>query len=642
MFDLFRSRQKAVRYVLSGVLLLIAVSMVVTLIPGYGSSTASNTNDQVLAEIGSTKITAQEMGRQAQRMLGGRMPADMVQTYLPQFIDSRIQQGALVYEFERMGVAATDDEVLWDLQSQFPQLFQNGSLSAQGKQQLEAMLAQQGMTLQDMIDATRSEMTLNKIQNLEYEAAVVTPQEVDEELSRRYTKAKIRYIAFPAAKFHDQVKPTTEEVKAYFEAHRYQYSEPEKHSFTAVVIDQDTIEKSINVTDAQLHAAYSQNIESFRTPERVHVRHILVKTLDKSDAEKKQLLAKAQDILKQVNSGGDFGELAKKYSDDAADKGGDIGWVVRGQTVPEFEKAAFALKPKEISPIITTTYGYHIIQALEREQARVKTFDEVKASLADQLKKNGLSEKMQSVADQVHAALEKNPGSAADIAKQFGVQAISVTNAQPGEAIPTLGVTPEIDGALNSLAINGVTPVLTLPANRLAIVVLTGKTPARASDFNEAESKAREALIALKTSGVADEKAKEAADRIRKGEDIEKVAKSMKLEVTDSSDFSRSDSVEGLGHAALVPDAFTKPIGTVVGPSQIAGRAVVYVVTGQTHADPSKLTAERAAALNDLKKRKGQQDNALFMDSVITKLTADGKVKIHHDAIKRFVASFNQ
>jgi peptidyl-prolyl cis-trans isomerase D len=642
MFDLFRSRQKAVRYVLSGILLLIAVSMVVTLIPGYGSSSATNTDNQVLAEIGSTKITAQEMARDAQRMLGGRMPPDMVETYLPQFIDSRIQQSALVYEFERMGIAATDDEVLWEMMSQFPQLFPNGVLTDQGKNQLEAMLAQQGMTLQDMIDASRSAMTVNKIQNLEYEAAVVTPQEVDAELTRRYDKAKIRYIAFPAAKFHDQVKPSPAEIKAYYDSHRYQYTDPEKRSFEVVVIDQDTIEKSIAITDVQLHAAYSQNMDSFRTPERVHVRHILVKTLDKSDAEKKQLLTKAQDVMKQVKSGADFGDLARKYSEDAADKGGDIGWVVHGQTVAEFEKAAFALKPKETSGIVTTTYGYHIIQVLEREPARVKPFDEVKASLADQLKKNGLSEKMQTVADQVHAALEKAPGSAADVAKQFGVQEISVSKAAPGEAIPGLGVTPEIDGALNSLQKNGVTPVLTLPANRIAVAVLTDKIAPRPADFSESETKARDALIALQSISVADKKAKEAAERLKAGEDLDKVAKSMKLDVTDSADFSRNDSVEGLGHAALVPDAFSKPVGTIVGPNQIAGRSVVFKIVDQKHADTSTLGKERAMAMAELKKRKGVQDNALFMDSVITKLTAEGKVKIHHDAIKRFVASFHQ
>src|SRR5262249_680213 len=153
----------------------------------------------------------------------------------------------------------------------------------------------------------------------------------------------------------------------------------------------------IQVSDQQLRAAYSASMDNFRVPERVHARHILIKTVDKNDAEKKQLLAKAQDVLKQIKAGGDFGELAKKYSDDTgnAAKGGYRDWFVKGQMVPEFEKVAFSLKPKEVSDIVTTTYGYHIVQVLEHEQAHVKPFDEVKTALADELKKQGLSEKMQ-------------------------------------------------------------------------------------------------------------------------------------------------------------------------------------------------------------------------------------------------------
>ncbi len=110
----------------------------------------------------------------------------------------------------------------------------------------------------------------------------------------------------------------------------------------------------------------------------------------------------------------------------------------------------------------------------------MKPFEEVKASLADELKKSGLNEKMQSVAERFTPRWLKSPGSAAEIAKQFAMQEIAVDNVQPGEAIPGLGVTPEIDGALNALQKNGVTPVLTLPANRLAVAVLTNMIPSRA------------------------------------------------------------------------------------------------------------------------------------------------------------------
>jgi peptidyl-prolyl cis-trans isomerase D len=642
MFDLFRSRQKAVRYVLGGILCLIAVSMVVTLIPGYGSTT-NKTDDSILADIGGTKITAQEAAQQAQRVLrGNQIPPDMIEIYLPQFIDQMIQQRALIYEFGRLGLTATDEEVLNSMKIEYQQFFTNGQFT--GKAQLEQMLAQQGLTLQDAVDLSRSGVVLQKIQDLQFASAVVSPKEVEDELKRRFEKSKIEYIAFPPAKFKDEAKASPEEIKAYYETHKFQYAEPEKRSFQVVVIDQDKIEKSINITDAQLRAAYSANMDNFRTPERVHVRHILIKTVDKSDSEKKQLLAKAQDVLKQVKNGGNFEEIAKKSSEDpgSAEKGGDLGWVVRGQMLPEFEKSVFTLKPKETSDIVTTTVGYHIIQVLEREPARVKPFDEAKASLADDLRKQGVTDKMQSVADQVHAALEKSPGSAAQVASQFGVDVVTVNKATAGEAIPTLGVSPEVDSAINGLQKNGVTPVLVLPANRMAVAVLTDKIPQRPSELSEVEAKVRTSVLDGKTITMAQDKAKEAAEKIKAGADMKTVAKSMKLEVTESAVFGRSDSVEGLGHAALVPDAFAKPAGTVIGPVPVQGRTVVYKILERQDADITGHAAERAAILADIRRRKGTSDFALFEDSVVTKLAAEGKVKIYHDAIKRLVTSFHQ
>ena len=643
MFNLFRSRQKTVRYILGGLLLLICVSMVVTLIPGYGTSTGSGNDQTVLAEIGGQNLTAQEASQAAMRQLGGKIDPSVLETYMPQFVDAMVQQRALVYEFKKLGVTATDQEVLNDLEGQFPQFFQNGVFV--GKDQLQAALAQNGTTLQDLIDSTRNDVILAKVQNLQYEAAVVTPREVNEGLQKQFDKARIEYIAFPPAKFRDDVKPTADQLQAYFNQHRYQYMEPEKRSFEVVVLDQDAVEKSINVTDAQLHAAYTSNMDNFRTPERVHVRRILINTLDKSEAEKKQLLAKAEDVLKQLKAGGDFAALAKKYSDDkgSAEKGGDLGWLQRGQAVPQLEQVIFTMKPGQISNVITTDYGYDIAQVLEHEQARVKPFEEVKASIADDLRKQAVSDKMQTMADQLHAALQKSPASAADIAKQFGAQFITVSNATAGSAIPSLGVSPEIDGALNGMTNNGVSQLLTLPANRVAVAVLLHKTPPAQSSFEEAQSKVRDAFVIVQSTEVAKKKADEAAAKIHGGEDLAKVAKAMKLDLTTSVDFTRNDSVEGLGHAALVPDAFTKPAGTVVGPVEISGRQVIYKVLDQTRIDPSKVPAdERDKVLSELKQTKAQQDMMLFMDAVVNQLKADGKVKVYENVIRQFAASFHQ
>ena len=641
MFDLFRSRQKAMRYLLIAILSIVAVSMVTYLIPGFGQSqSAANTNDQVIADIGSEKLTAQDVMRRVQDLMRGQQfPPAMLQTYLPQMVDQMIQQRALNYEFQREGLTATDDEVLSTLQAEYAQYFQNGVFM---KDQLAAALAQSGLTLQDAIDMAKGEVMYTKISNLQFEATVVSPKEVNDELARKYEHARIKYVAFTPAKFRDQAKVTQEDIQAYYDAHKAQYQSPEKRSFQVLVIDQDKVEQGMTVTDAQMRAAYSANMDNFRTPERVHLRHIMFKTTDKSDAEKKQIQAKAQDVLKQLKSGGDFAELAKKNSDDTsnAPKGGDLDWVVKGQMVPEMEKVAFALKPNQMSDVVTTPYGYDIIQALAHEGARVKPFDEVKATLADDLKKQGVTDRMQQTADKVHAALVKSPGSADAVAKQFNVDLVAVSKVTSGEAIPSLGVSPEVDGAVSSMKKDDVSDLLTLPANRIAIVVMQERTPPAVASRKEVEAKVRDHLLDDKSGILSEDKAKEAAAKIQGGEDIDKLAKSLKLEVTASNQFGHADSVEGLGSAAYLEDAFKKPVGTVVGPVNIMGRMIVYQIIDQQKIDPSKLPQERAAIAASVRRRKSAQTMALFMDSVVTQLAAEGKVKKHEDTLKRLIAQF--
>ncbi len=352
-----------------------------------------------------------------------------------------------------------------------------------------------------------------------------------------------------------------------------------------------------------------------------------------------------------MKAGADFAQLAEKNSDDTsnASKGGDLGWIVHGQMVPEFEKPAFALQPKQISEVVTSPFGYHIIQCLEKDSARLKPFDEVKATLADDLRKQGVADKMQSMGDQLQAAIAKAPGSVLDIAKQFGATPITVKDAEANAPIPTLGVSPEIEGALGQLKPNGVSPVLLLPANRLAVVVLNNRIPTRLAELPEVESKVKDKLLSQKADGVATQKAIEAVGKIRGGEDMAKVAKSMGLTVTESIEFTRSDSVEGLGGAAQIMDAFTKPIGTVIGPINQPGPGaiggmpfnVVYQIVDQSHVDPSKLTNERAMILDQLKKDKARQALLLMTDSVYQRLAADKKVTVNKDAVKRLMATLH-
>jgi len=315
---------------------------------------------------------------------------------------------------------------------------------------------------------------------------------------------------------------------------------------------------------------------------------------------------------------------------------------VKGQTAPEFEAAAFALKPNEISNIVTTQFGYHIIQVLAHEPPRVKPLEEVKVQLTEELRKQVIAEKMQALADQIHAGLLKNPQGAAEVAKQAGADVINMKNAKAGDPIPTLGPTPEIDQLLPSMKPAQVSDIIVLPSNRMAVVTLESKAAPRPAQFEEVEQQVHDNIMESLTNRMAEDKAKEAAERLKKGEDIHAVAKSMNLEVVTSSDFGLSDSVEGLGSAAYVQDAFTKPVGAILGPTLITGRWVVSRVAAKTPANMAAFAAEREGLLRDIKRKRATDRQELLMDSIRTKLIAEGKVKIHNDEIQKMLAVYRK
>jgi peptidyl-prolyl cis-trans isomerase D len=644
MFDLFRSRQKAVRYMLIGLLSVVALSMVTYLIPGFGSTGQQSKADEgTIAEIGNTKLTAQEVALAMQRIMqSGQLPAEMVDVYTPQIVDEMVQQRAIAYEFGRQGLTVSDDEVLVGLETVSPQYFKDGALIA--KDEYEQRLAAQGMTLQDVVDDMRRQRMLVKVKNIVYASVLVTDKEVEDQYKREKERATIKYIAFPPAKFRDQVTVSPADLHAFFEGHHAEYFTPEKRSFQVLIVDQAKMEQSMVIPDAELRAVYAGSMDNFRMPERVKARHILIKTQGKSDAEKKQALAKAQDLLKQLKAGADFTQLAQKNSEDSsnAPKGGDLGWFVRGQMVPEFDKAAFALKSGDMSDIVNTEFGYHIIKVDEKENARVKPFEEVKAQLAAEVKKQRITEKMQTTADQVHDALAKSPGSAAEIAQKFGVELATVTNATAGSPVPTLGSVPEIDNALAQMKPNDVTPVLTLPANRLVVAVLKDKTAARPAVFDEVADKVKDRMLTDRSATLAHSKSREAAEKLRGGEDIEKVAKGMKLEVSSPAQFGPADSVEGLGQAVYVKEAFTKGVGAVVGPLDVMGRDIVYQVTAKAPADMAAFAAEKETIRGTIRQQRANERLNLFMDSVTTKLKAEGKLKVNNDLVMKLAQALKR
>jgi len=441
MFNLFRSRDRLVRILLSAVLLVVALSMVTYLIPSYGNTDRGP--DSVVAEVGKETITAHDIQIFVQNAIRSRtIPMDMVSLYLPQLVDDVVNFHAMIYEAKRLGLRVSDEDVSAAIRMSRPDLFPDGKFV--GREAYAAVLAQQNLTIPEFETEFANNVLITRLTQIVVEGTVVTPAEIEQEYRRRNDKVKIEFVKIEPEKLKSDVSVTPAEIKAYYDKTPGQYPVPEKRSLAILMLDQAKIEQSIQVSDAELHRAYDADKEKFRNPERVQARHILIKggTTPEEDAKAR---AKAEDLLKQLKGGADFAELAKKNSQDPGSgfKGGDLGWLVRGQTVKSFEDAAFSLKPHQISDPVKTQFGYHIIQVLEHQQPHLGSFEEVRAQLADDVRKMRVGKMMEDLADRAESALKKEP--AEKVAAELNLAPpVVAENIGPGEPIPGIGANKDL------------------------------------------------------------------------------------------------------------------------------------------------------------------------------------------------------
>jgi peptidyl-prolyl cis-trans isomerase D len=456
MFDLFRSRDKAVRILLGGLLLVVAFSMLTYLVPNY--SNGSSSSDAVIAEIGKDSITLVEAQRLIQATVRGRqLPVDILPTYIPQMIDQMVTERAMVFEAERLGLQVSDAEVAESIRQMVPSLFPDGKFL--GKEAYAGMLAQQSMTIDQFESDLKRQVMITRLRDIAMEGTIVTQPEIEAAFRKKNEKIKIEFVRLTADKYKAESQPTAQEIQDFYKANSSRYTAPEKKNLTVLVADQTKIEATVTPADADLQRLYSQNQEAFRTPERVKGRHILLKTQGKPASEEAAIKAKGENLLKQIKGGADFAKLAKENSEDngggtggSAANGGDLGdWITHGQMVPEFDKAIFSLKVGETSDLVKTQYGYHIVQTLARQDAGIRTFAEVKGELAAQWKKQRVNDLMQQVSDKAQPALQKDPTHPEKVAAAYNMDVVRADGFSAGAAVPELGPSADFDQAVATL-----------------------------------------------------------------------------------------------------------------------------------------------------------------------------------------------
>ena len=269
-------------------------------------------------------------------------------------------------------------------------------------------------------------------------------------------------------------------MQEYFKANTARTRRRRSKNLTVLIADQAKMEADRQPDRRRAAARCTRRTrKSFRTPERVKVRHILLKTQGKPPAEEAKIKAKAEDLLKQVQGRRGFRQAGQRNipkTPARPDTGGEYTVQKNGQMVPEFENAAFTLKPGE-SEIVKTTYGYHVIQVMQHDPARLKPFDEVKAQLAADWKKQKVNDVMQQISDKAQTMLQKDPTHPEKVAADLNMQLVRADGVEANAPIPEIGVSPDFDQSVSGLQKGEVSQPVALAGNKIALAVVLDVMP---------------------------------------------------------------------------------------------------------------------------------------------------------------------
>jgi peptidyl-prolyl cis-trans isomerase D len=391
----------------------------------------------------------------------------------------------------------------------------------------------------------------------------------------------------------------------------------------------------VQVSNDDLRSYYDQHRDQYRVPEEVKVRHILIKTPPAGpdgkvdDKAVEQARKKADDVLKQLKAGGKFEDLAKKYSDDpgSGKQGGDLGWIGRGRTVPEFEKAAFSLPKGQVSDPVKSSFGFHIIQVEDKHDAHVKTLDEVKSEIEPLIRQ------------QKAGRLMENAGNALlDQARSLGLEkaaagkGLSVVNTDfvsRADVLPGIGVTPQFMDAVFT-AREKAPPDLAQLSQGAVVFQVLGIHPPATPTFEEIRARVENEFKNERASILLAQKTQELSDRAKSEHDLKRGAKELGATLK-TSDFVLPDGQvpdvgSMTGQAAV---AFTLKLGEISGPITSANNGVVLSVLEKQEPTEQDFAAKKDQIRDGLLRNKQQDLFGLFLSSLRQRMEKSGEIRIN-------------
>jgi peptidyl-prolyl cis-trans isomerase D len=632
------------KYFLGAILIIICISMAWYLVPSFTGQTLGVNSVPTVATVSGEDVTVTEVQRQAQRMLERQYPQAGAQAsmLLPYFANPATQQliseKILLAEANRMGFRASDDDVRQYLRrGQLGEtLFPGGTFIGQdGYQDFASRL---GFTIPQLEQAVKDDILSNKLRAVVTATASVSEADIKRQFEKQNTKVKFNYAVIKKDDILKAIKPADSELKAYYDRNKQTYinSIPEKRQLKYVVLDTGKLQAQTQVTQQDLESYYDQRRDQYRVPEQINVRQILIKkplpgTDGKVDQKAvEQAHAKADDTLKQLKSGANFADLAKKNSEDAetAKNGGSLGWVQPDAfPVESVSKTVASLAKGATSDVIDAGYAYVILHVDDKQEAHVKSLDEVKSQIEPLIKQQKASQAAQSQADQVLSDAKKDGLEKAAAAK--GLQVITTDFVTSKDALPGIGTDQQFTTAAFSQPANAPPEEVPLHSG-YAIYQVTAVKPPATPTFEEIRARVESEFKNERAAQDLQQKTQELSDRAKAEHDLKKAAKELGAEYK-TSDFVLPDAqvpdIGSMNGPAAV--AFTLKPGDVSGPINSGNIGAVLSVVDRQAPTEQDFAAKKDQIREGLLQQKQSEVFGLFLSDLRESMEKSGKIKIN-------------
>ncbi len=603
---------------------------------GFGGGGLFSTVHPV-ATVDGRQILGDQVDREAtnlrqavQQMYGAAAPSVLKSINIRQeAVERLIEQQLIGEEARHLGISISD-AALQDKIAKEPVFQRDGQFDLQTYQDV---LRDNNLLPAEYETAERDQMIADTLRNMIDTGVQVSDDEARHAYNLANEKIGLRYVELAYSDFTAKISPTESQIADYYKKNTEQFREPERIKLAYVHYEPLVLAANYTPTDKEVEDYYKRNVkERFTHPDEVHARHILIAVpAGATDKEKAAAKARALEVLKQAQAGGDFAKLAAKYSDDPSNKleGGDLGTFGRGQMIKPFEDAVFAMKPGQIA-MVETRFGFHIVKLEQIKPAHTDTLAEAKPKIIEELRTQA-GAKLGRAAAQEDLAAALGGAKLEDLAKKRGIDAVETPLFAQGE--PAGGAEQDRDLMQAAFKLD-VGQVALVPEKGAPYVIkLLVRQPSRIPALKEIEPQVREALIRATAEADASRQADKILATIKSPADFDKAAAANKLAIQNVDPFLRADHrVPGIGEFPEVTDAAAVvPVipGVIDRVMENGGNSYLFEVTSRTEPTDDEWKSAQKSFMQEYVEQRRAQAWTQFLDQ----LKDRAKIQIDSDQL---------